>query len=142
MVNKTISLPYEINEKLKGEHNASGLITELLTRYFKEDTKETQEDLDKKIKSIEHEKRDMLDKLEREKKQLTGKKEILEKQVEVEIEEKQIGEGKEKYKQNSIRSTFYDETGRDMTTKELEDYLVALKLDNANLFQWIKENAE
>lgn len=34
MVNKTISIPWEVNEKLKLEANASGLISELLIKHY------------------------------------------------------------------------------------------------------------
>ena len=42
-VQKMISIPYELNEKLKKEENASGLITELLEKHYKTNVKSVSE---------------------------------------------------------------------------------------------------
>lgn len=51
MANRFISLPYKLNERLKCEKNASGLIVELLTDYYEKRISQEQEE----IKRLEEE---------------------------------------------------------------------------------------
>lgn len=59
MKNKTISIPEELDEKLKLENNASKLITDLLENYYKKSVEYSAEEKEKRMK--EEKERELLE---------------------------------------------------------------------------------
>lgn len=126
MINRTITLPEEINEKLKYEENASGLITELLTKYYnvKIEEKKTLQDREKEIEEARIQ---FLLKYEEDKKKL---KEKLELERARELTEQQKIERKQNQKIEMIKSIqgFVKYLiNRELTDAELQDYLIGLE---------------
>lgn len=123
---RTIYLPDEINEKLKYEENASGLIVELLTKYYnvKIEEKKTLQDREKEIEEAriqfllkyEEDKKKLKEKLEQERiKELTDEQKI-ERKKNQKIEMIKSIQGFVKYLIN-----------RELTDAELQDYLIGLE---------------
>jgi hypothetical protein len=139
MVNKTISIPFEINEQLKNLENASGLITDLLITHFKLDA-DSIEDIEEKQKEIKSKEQKFLEQLEDDFKLLENKKTIIKKQTEF-IEKKQkLTDEKKKEMIKSIKKNFKDLTNTEMTDEQLKKYLDNLKKkDNYNIFMFVEE---
>lgn len=86
MVNKTISLEHELNERLKQEENASALISNLLNDYYKN------KHINSKISKEEEE----IKKIEEE---LLRRKELLNKNIEVKQTEQEKTDEIERHKE-------------------------------------------
>jgi len=67
MVNKTISIEWELNERLKKEDNASGLISELLYKHYRINEKSEEEIIEEvKEKQKQEERKKKIQKLRKE----------------------------------------------------------------------------
>ena len=139
MINKTISIPEEVNNKLKTEENASALITKLLIQHYKYNI-DSIDELKERLDVLNKNKQELLSNLDMEQEQIIAKKEILEKQIELTIKEKEDKEKKTLAKEESIMKTFKDFAGRDITREELNEYQERLIFEKGfNLFRYLDE---
>lgn len=135
-MNKTISISYELNEKLRKEENASNLITRLLENHFKitkiDNKEETLAEFDNKIKEFiekqEKEKMEFIEYCNKEKelktKQLSEIERIEKDSKAVkEQEEIEIQTIKEKRVEEFRKKAFFNLTGRDMTDEEYKEFI-------------------
>lgn len=139
MVNKTISIPDYIFEKLKDVDNASGLITELLENFFKTNLDSLKE-IEESLNSIENKRSQIIKNLENENITLLTKKEEIQKQTEFLEKKKEISDKKEFEMIENIKNVFKDFMEREITKEELEDYRFRLKDEKGfNMFRFIEE---
>ncbi len=131
MVNKTISITWELNEKLKSESNASALIVELLKEHYKIDSfkNSTVEDVEKNLKEIEENRKKILEQLKKEESNFITKKELIKQQTEFLEKSKEEVVIKEKEKLENIKRSFYEFLGRNITDKEMEEYLKRMETE-------------
>ena len=118
MVNKTISISQEINDKLKQEINASALISKLLIDYYKNNTEDTK----LVINQIEEKKNQLIQDPEKQKEKLTElkSKENIQEINDKEVEQKRLAKLNQ-WKIN-VMTNFNEETGRIMTEQEFATY--------------------
>lgn len=113
MVNKTISITYELFNKLKEEKNASELICGLLNKYYETLGQTTNNPviIEERIKELEDEKM-----------KLTNKKVLIEKEIEVEEVTKQEKAADQEvlYKISNFCSN--------MTEEQKNEYLLGVKI--------------
>jgi hypothetical protein len=141
-VQKMISLSFELNEKLKQEENASGLIVSLLEQYYKTNVKSISE-IESRQKAIEEERKKFQEKYSEDYATLENRKQLIKKEVESEEESKEKIRRLREEKIKNILDFFSIEMGREMTKEELSDYLY--RLDNEkgfNFFTFIDEIRE
>lgn len=142
MINKNISLPNDLHEKLSKEENASGLIVSLLTQYYKLNVKSISE-IEERQKAIEEERRKFQEKYSEDYATLENRKQIIKKEVETEEQTKERLKKAREEKINNILSFFKEETGREMEKEELSDYLYRLENESGfNFFKFIDEIRE
>ena len=135
----------ELNEQLKKEENASGLISQLLTQYYKLNVNKI-EDIESRQKSIEEERKKFQEKYSEDYAILENRKQIIKKEVETleQLKERQKQRREEQIK--GILDWFKSLVGREMTNEELSNYL--FRYDNEpgfNIYKFVdevKENAE
>jgi len=140
MANRYISLPDEINNRLKKEENASNLIFRLLLEYYKTDGIDTLETADEKLKKIEERRLKMAQELDDEESSIVNKKEIILHQVESVVEDEIITETKQRERVNNVAVTFLELSGRSITEAELDEYFKKLdEAPNYNIFMFLKE---
>lgn len=120
---RTIYLPDEINERLKLEENASGLIVELLTKHFNIKA-EQKKNLEDREKEIEEARENYMLKYEREKEELLEK--LRYKRANELTEEQKIERKKNQTleKIQSIQEFVKYLIGREFTDLELHEYLI------------------
>ena len=135
MVNKTISIPQEINNQLKQESNASALITKLLMDHYKYNIKSP----DAAIKLIEEKKAKLIEDLDKEKSKLI---EIQTKQEELESTELALVTVKQDKRNLTISNCIAnckDLFDVDINITQAEEYLdgdydsIAVYLDAVNI---------
>lgn len=122
MVNKTISLPQEIIERLKLEENASGLITTLLTQHYKYNI-DNSEDCDISLKNLEQKRKQMLEMIEKEKEKII---EIKNHVVEHEVNEKELERLRQEKRKALIKNTqdtALELFNKHITPEEAEEYI-------------------
>jgi len=143
MAQRYIYLPDELNEKLKAEANASGLIQSLLFEHYKFSKSETIESLEAKEAEIKA-KRDALNKaLEAEESQIVTKKEIIEKEIEKIQTKQERDQEKFEAKKQSAKEYFKIFTQREMTDAEAEEYMEMLEQERIqSLGEYIELIAE
>jgi len=142
MTNRTISLSEELDEQLKKEENASGLIAQLLTQYYKLNVNKI-EDIETRQKSIEEERKKFQEKYSEDYAILENRKQIIKKEVETleQLKERQRTRREEQVK--SILDWFKSSVGREMTNEELSNYL--FRYDNEtgfNMYKFVDELKE
>lgn len=139
MKNKMISIPEELFDLLKLENNASKLISSLLFDYYKAN-KENEQDLDKELEILKQKRINALKVIEEEEKKIHFRKEIIEKQREVEVKAQEVNQAKEDEKLKNIKLTFLEETGREMSEEEIAEFLDRIDKERGfNLFYYIQE---
>lgn len=142
MINKSISIPYEIDSLLKKEENASALIVSLLEKHYKF-KEQNQLTAQQRLDLFREQKEKNLNPL------LTQEEQLM-KEVEREQEEKikyeylkQKEIDKEQDKKNRIFNTFKEEVGREMSEEEYQEILRRYKEEpKFNLFRFIDEHKE
>jgi len=142
---RMIYISDELNEQLKKEENASGLISQLLTQYYKLNVNKI-EDIESRQKSIEEERKKFQEKYSEDYAILENRKQIIKKEVETleQLKERQKQRREEQIK--GILDWFKSLVGREMTNEELSNYL--FRYDNEpgfNIYKFVdevKENAE
>ena len=141
-VQKMISIPYELNEKLKNEENASGLITQLLEKYYKTNVKSVPE-IESRQRQIEEERRKFQEKYSEDYAILENKKQVIKKEVESEEEIKERQRKKRTEMINNILNSFKEEVGREMSKEELSGYLERFEHEKGfNFFVYLDELKE
>lgn len=142
MINKTISIPNELHEKLSKEENASGLIASLLYQHYKLSVKSIVE-IEERQKSIEEERRKFQEKYSEDYAVLENRKQVIKKEVETEEETREKKRKLREEKINNICAWFKEETGREMEKEELSSYLYRLENEQGfNFFKFIDEVKE
>jgi len=142
MINKSISIPYELDNLLKGEENASGLICNLLREHYKYKGQNQltaqqrldlfREQIEKNLNPLLTQEEQLIKEVERENKKFQEK----------EFEEQKIIY-KEQDKKNRIFTTFNEEVGREMIEEEYQELLRRYKTEpKFNLFKFIEEYKE
>ena len=139
MINKTISIPYEISLKLKEEENASALITKLLINYFKfnsNNLRDIEEQIDQIKSKDKEEVNENLDRLKQMKKKIIVENKEKEKIV------KTTKEKEEKFKK-TFHKIWKKETGKEPTDKQYNKFIDEFNQPNSktNIFSFIKDNA-
>lgn len=137
MVNKTISIPQEITEKLNLEKNQSALITRLLMDYYKYNIQNS-EDATLAIKDLEEKKTQMIEQIEREKEKFV---EIQIHKKDLEISESELKELKLKKRNELISNCIQnakDIFNIEITIKQAEEYLDG-DYSNLNTYLNIKD---
>lgn len=135
MVNKMITLPYDMFLKLKEETNASALIYKLLTSHYRT-SEEKPEEIESQIKDLKKEKKENNQELNESVERLSHAKKVL-KEKEIETIEKNTAE---KELRSSQKQGFFDlflhEIGRKPTEMEWISYQKQL-LKGGNAFSFM-----
>ena len=142
MVNRVISLSEELNEELKKEENASGLIAELLTKYYKTNVKNIP-DIEERQKQIEEERRKFQEKYSEDYAILEKRKQLIKQEVETleQLRERQKKRREEQVK--SIIDWFKVLVGREMSNEELSEYLLRYENEAGfNMYKFVDEITE
>ena len=139
MVNKMISIPHELNEKLKSETNASGLIAKLLIEHYKFSS-ENVKDIEAQQEELKSKEMKLLERLEEDFNKLENKKILIKKQTEA-IENLEEKNQKKKLEMvENIRKSYLELTEKDMSDETLEEYIKKLRMGEVkSIFQFIEE---
>ena len=138
MVNKTISIPFQINGKLKQEENASALITRLLEEYYKLNITNLEE-VEKNLKNLEEEKVYRVELIKKETEQLEEvKNNLIDKETQI-FEEQEKAMKKEQSKRESRNKLFKEMTCRDMTDEEYIEFEVGYDQDRWTILDYALE---
>lgn len=141
-VQKMISLSYELNEQLKKEENASGLISELLTQYYRLNVNKI-EDIEARQKEIESERQKFTEKYSDDFATLEKRKQLIKKEVETleQLKERQKKRREEQVK--SILDWFKSLMDREMSNEELSEYLLRYDTEPGfNMYKFVDEKKE
>lgn len=121
MVNKTISIPYDLDKLLKEEDNASALISQLLQEHYKFNIG-TKEEIDARLRNLSDNQSKQIEIYKQEIQKIEEvKKNIEKKEEELNSQEDRI-KAKELSKRTSRNNIFKSETGRDMTDIEYNEF--------------------
>jgi hypothetical protein len=139
MINRTICLPEELNEKLKKEENASALISQLIEKYYKLNVNKIDE-IEERQKQIEEERKKFQEKYSEDYAVLENRKQIIKKEAETEEQVREKAKRMREEKINNILDYFQELTKREMTKEELSDYLFRLENEpKFNMWRFVEE---
>lgn len=121
MANKMISIPDELLEKLKASGNASGLIQNLLNKYY--DNALSDDDYDELMKLKREEIEAFVQRKQLEIEDIKRNQKQIQEKMHAIVIEQQRAENKQK-REREWRNQFFKEiTNRDMTDQEYEDFV-------------------
>ena len=135
MANRQITIPDEINLKLRLEDNASFLITKLLIEHYK-NTEISKSDLNKVKEQMIKEKEAKDASFNKELEKLDYELIKTKREKEATKQQQDVIKQKEEEKIKNIQSIAIDELGRALTKKELSEYL---NNEYNNIFAYIDE---
>ena len=98
----------------------------------------TEEEIKEKLGTIEEQRAKINNDLTTEAATLSTKIEVIEKEKEQIVKEQKLTKEKQQQQLQTIKDTFKELTNRDMTDKELNDYLIKKEEHNINLFKYIE----
>ncbi len=141
MINKTISIPYEIHLKLKEEDNASGLITSLLVDYYRFN----RVDLDTirgEIDQIKHKKRQYSKEIKSDLKKLEEVESSLEEKGEEEVEVEKATEDKKLSIKKRFGEVWLEEKGEEPEEDIFEEFWGEFNnpLMKTNIYSFIEDH--
>lgn len=141
MVNKTISIPYDIDKLLKEEENASALITKLLEEHYKFNVG-SKDEVSARLLLLEDKQNKQIEVYEKEIQKLEEVKENIHNKEQDLLIQEELQKEKDKGIRKSRNKYFKDITHRDMTDQEHEEFNQLFEEEGTSIIKYADEKKD